>query len=376
MSNPNISEQKNYKALGIMSGTSVDGLDMALCKFSEIAGQWSLEIIKTYTLSYSGTEWSKRLPGADRLSGIELMELHRDFGRYTGNSVNEFLKDVDIKPDLIASHGHTVFHQPENRLTLQIGDGAEIASATGITTISDFRRLDVAFGGQGAPLVPIGDELLFASYNYCLNLGGFANISFQKHGKRVAFDICPVNIVLNLLAGEAGKPYDHNGDIARQGIIVPDLLDSLESLDFYRLDGPRSLGKEWVDAVVLPIMEKSSARIEDKMRTFCEHIALRISAIVKNNYPDYASEHGTSGSNHVPTLLITGGGARNGFLAELISAETAPVETVIPESDLVDFKEAIIFAFLGVLRYRGEANCLASVTGAGRDSSGGIIHRC
>ena len=329
----------------------------------------------TETLSYSGTEWNKRLPGADRLSGIELMELHRDFGRFTGNSVNEFLKDVEVKPDLIASHGHTVFHQPENRLTLQIGDGAEIASITGISTISDFRRLDVALGGQGAPLVPVGDELLFGNYSYCLNLGGFANISFRENGRRMAF-ICPVNIVLNKLANKKGKTYDHNGEIARKGVIVPDLLESFEKLRFYQVDGPKSLGKEWVDSIILPIWEKSHATVENMMRTFYEHIAIRINAILSKKYFHNMSENGTGGSNPAPTLLITGGGAKNVFLTELISAKTAPVQTIIPEDDLVDFKEAIIFAFLGVLRLRGEPNCLASVTGASRDNSGGIIYHC
>jgi anhydro-N-acetylmuramic acid kinase len=376
MSNPDISQLKTYKAIGIMSGTSVDGLDMALCHFSEIAGKWTVKIIKTSTLSYSGTEWKKRLPGADRLTGLELMELHRDFGRYTGESVNEFLKGIDTKPDLIASHGHTVFHQPENGLTLQIGDGAEITAVTGITCVSDFRRLDVALGGQGAPLVPVGDELLFGNHRFCLNLGGFANISFREDGKRVAFDICPVNIVLNLLAGEAGKEFDHNGGIASKGVVVPDLLESLETLDFYRLEGPKSLGREWVDSVVLPILQKSDAAVENKLRTFCEHIALRISTVVMKNSPGSGSENGAGGSNPAPALLITGGGARNGFLTGLISAKTTPVHTVIPEKELVDFKEAIIFAFLGVLRLRGEANCLASVTGAGRDNSGGIINLC
>jgi anhydro-N-acetylmuramic acid kinase len=357
-----------------MSGTSVDGLDIALCQFTEIAGKWSYEIIKTDTLSYSGTEWEKRLSGADRLSGLELMELHRDFGRYTGNSVNAFLKDIDVKPDLVASHGHTVFHQPEKKLTLQIGDGAEITGITGIKTVSDFRRLDVALGGQGAPLVPVGDELLFGDYSFCLNLGGFANISFRKHGNRMAFDICPVNIVLNFLAAEAGKAYDYNGEIARKGIVIPELLESLETLDYYRLDGPKSLGREWVDSLILPILKNSATPIADKLRTFCEHIALRISSIVVNEVLLDLPEKGTGSPNPSPALLITGGGARNGFLTELISDKTAPVQTVIPESDLVDFKEAIIFAFLGVLRLRGEANCLASVTGAVRDNSGGIIH--
>ena len=409
-----------------MSGTSVDGLDMAYCRFTNSGGRWSYEIIKTQTLPYSGTGWAERLIGADRLGGLELMELHRDFGRFTGNAVNRFLIDPGQlsypgpetetgiaaspgstalpKPDLIASHGHTVFHQPGKGITLQIGDGAEIAATTGILTVSDFRRLDVALGGQGAPLVPIGDELLFADYRYCLNLGGFANISFRESGKRVAFDICPVNIVLNILARHLGMEYDRGGTVAASGKVDAELLERLESLDFYSKTGPRSLGKEWVDEVFMPVVEASDAPVEGKLRTVCEHVAMRIAAVttnadarpgppeefmsagkipaagdddphpsVRSTEPDHTERSSGAGATGLSSLLVTGGGARNGFLMKLISRKAAPVGTVIPDGHIIDFKEAIVFAFLGVLRLRNEVNCLASVTGAHRDNSGGII---
>lgn len=398
------SKQQSYIAAGLMSGTSLDGLDMALCRFFLSANEWQMEIIKTETLSYAGTEWKERLAVSMELSGLGLMELHRDFGRFAGRSVKLFLEDIDEKPDLIASHGHTVFHQPDKGLTLQIGDGAEIAAVTGITTVSDFRRLDVALGGQGAPLVPAGDELLFGQYSYCLNLGGFANISFRESNKRIAFDICPVNIVLNALAGYAGRNYDHDGELARKGVVDPELLDALENLDYYRLSGPRSLGKEWVDQVFMPVLEKRDAAIEDKLRTVCEHIALRVAAGASKNPPhrsiinekegssltgegtgninpdkdsrryEQNSEFLGPGNDGPATMLITGGGARNSFLTRLISEKAESLYTVIPEEELVDFKEAAVFAFLGVLKIRDEVNCLCSVTGAKKDNSGGIIH--
>jgi anhydro-N-acetylmuramic acid kinase len=277
---------------------------------------------------------------------------------------------------LIASHGHTVFHRPEKNITLQIGDGAEIAAKTGITTVSDFRRFDVALGGQGAPLVPAGDELLFGHYTFCLNLGGFANISFRESGKRLAFDICPVNIVMNRLAREKGLEFDRGGQLAASGLVDPDLLNKIESLDFYNLDGPRSLGKEWVDEVFMPVLECSRAGVADKLRTVCEHIALQIAAVTKEYRKKEKSAVTSSGTDPAAagSLLITGGGARNDFLSGLIAEKVSPVTIVIPEEELVDYKEAIIFAFLGLLRLRNEVNCLASVTGASRDNCGGIIH--
>jgi anhydro-N-acetylmuramic acid kinase len=412
-----ITGKQSYTAIGVMSGTSADGLDLALCRFERFGperaesyerpaenggigrhdSRWHFEILKTKTISYSGTSWPERLAGGEGINGFRLMELHRDFGRFTGKAVNDFLSEPDAGVpgkeygvDLIASHGHTVFHRPERGITLQIGDGAEIASATGIMTISDFRRLDVALGGQGAPLVPAGDELLFGKYGFCLNLGGFANISFRESGKRVAFDICPVNIVLNRLALELGKDYDKGGEIARSGKVIPELLENLENIRFYKLAGPRSLGREWLDEVYLPVLGKSGGTVEDKMRTVCEHIALRVSGIISASAPlanTLSVPANASGpliestdkkNNPAPPLqesiLVTGGGARNDFLMKLIGEKSTTVKVVIPDEQLVDFKEAVVFAFLGVMRLRNEINCLSSVTGASRDSSGGTIH--
>ena len=412
----------SFLAVGLMSGTSVDGLDLALCRFEKVTGpHWNFQILGTKTLPWSGTEWPRRLTEAESCSGLELMELHRDFGRFTGEAVNDFLAEnvtgtgtgtearsgagTPERPDLIASHGHTIFHQPGKGLTLQIGDGAEIAAVTGITTVSDFRRLDVSLGGQGAPLVPIGDELLFGSYDYCLNLGGFANISFRESRTRKAFDICPVNIVLNRLSQSAGHDFDRGGRIALSGKLIPGLLRQLESLEFYRETGPRSLGREWVDDIFMPLVDGYDAPPEDKLRTACEHIALRIASAIVNGKakpapgitespedpgPDRFAQR-SSVSRHIsstsgdtpgsspsssagPSILATGGGAKNSFLMNLIAEKVSPAMVVIPGEQLIDFKEAVVFAFLGVLRLRNEVNCLASVTGSRRDNSGGIIH--
>jgi anhydro-N-acetylmuramic acid kinase len=290
-----------------------------------------------------------------------LLFLHKEYGTYLGNQLNEFLKNQHIKPMLVASHGHTIFHQPDKKLTFQLGDGNCIAAACGITTISDFRSMDVALGGQGAPLVPIGDELLFGEYDLCLNLGGFANISFRTDHKRIAFDICPVNFVLNLLAASLGEEYDAEGCIAAAGKIDQKLLNTLNSLEYYRTPHPKSLGREWVENHVFSALEGSDLSIHDKMCTFVEHIALQCGNIINP-----ASRTGMK-------LLVTGGGAHNDFLVKQI-ARHSNVHIVVPDKLTIDYKEALIFAFLGLLRLLGKVNCLSSVTGASRDSCGGVMH--
>ena len=278
-----------------------------------------------------------------------------------GSQVKEFLKNNNIKQvDYIASHGHTAFHNPKERYTSQIGNGADIAAATGITTISDFRSLDVALGGQGAPLVPIGDQLLFGEYTYCLNLGGYSNISFEKNKKRLAYDICPVNKAINFLAQKLSKEFDRNGETARSGTVNTLLLSHLNSLEYYRQDYPKSLGDRWLNAEFLPVTDRFNVSVEDKLRTVCEHIAQQIAA---------ATNH----TSH-KSILTTGGGAHNKFLIECIRQHNQN-KIILPENHLIDFKEALVFAFMGVLRIENETNCLSSVTGAAKDSSGGIIHR-
>jgi anhydro-N-acetylmuramic acid kinase len=345
-----------YLVTGVMSGTSLDGLDLAAVEFAYADDRWKFSIVAAETISYS-PEWEEKLRTAPVLSGVQLMELHNTYGRYLGQHISRFLQQRRLTPQLIASHGHTVFHQPEKGFTFQLGNGVSIAAETGIATVADFRSGDVALGGQGAPLVPVGDRLLFSEYESCLNLGGFANISYEQNGKRIAFDICPVNFILNELAQKKGKPYDAGGELGRAGKVNKELLEQLNRLEFYRQPPPKSLGREWMDNCFLPVVNNSDASVEDKLRTVYEHIALQIA----NAVPETGR------------MLVTGGGAFNTFLLERFR-EHLKSEIVVPSSDIINYKEALVFAFLGLLRFLGEVNCYASVTGARRDSSAGVVY--
>lgn len=342
-------------ALGLMSGTSLDGIDLALCRFETSESGWSFAIEAADTVPYSA-EWRKKLVEAEKSTAQNILLLHNEYARYTGEVINRFLQGK-AAPQLVASHGHTIFHQPEKHFTFQLGNGTVIAAETGIKTISDFRNMDVALGGQGAPLVPIGDCLLFGEYEYCLNLGGFANISYKKGDQPIAFDIGPANIVLNYLAQQKGQEYDKNSLIAKNGQVDNILLKELNNLTFYRQNPPKSLGKEWLDSELIPLLRKSSLSLPDQMRTLYEHIAFQIGQVI----------------HHPGKMLITGGGAHNPLLLERIAA-CSKAEVIIPEKEIIDYKEALIFAFLGVLNNRGQVNCLSAVTGASRDNTGGTIH--
>ena len=371
---------KYQHIIGIMSGTSLDGVDLAYCVFKtgnadsvnklndlkkeerqdSTTGDrnWSYEVLKATTIPYPEA-LKQKLAQAMSLSGYELALLHNELGRYIGTQVNEFMADFAEEVELIASHGHTVFHRPDLGMTLQIGSGADIAAICEKPTVCDFRTLDVALGGQGAPLVPIGDELLFGQYDICLNLGGISNLSYRENGQRKAYDISPCNIVLNQLARQMGKEYDADGIIAKNGRINMPLLEKLNQLEYYQQTGTKSLGREWIDTTFFPILEQCQLSIPDQMRTVCEHIAFQI-----------AEACNSAGGK---TLLITGGGAHNAFLIDLIRQKFHG-QVIIPDDNTIDFKEAIIFAFLGMLRANGLPNCLASVTGAKRDSCGGGIY--
>jgi anhydro-N-acetylmuramic acid kinase len=350
--------EMKVSAIGIMSGTSLDGLDICLAEF-RFDGKWDFRIIAADCIPYSD-EWHKALSTAHQLSADKLTRLSSAFGKYAAEQVNGFMdRNKLTKPDLVCSHGHTVFHDPSKRYTLQIGSGEEIAKLTGLTTVSDFRSLDVSLGGQGAPLVPIGDELLFADYEACLNLGGFSNISFREGGERRAFDVCPVNIALNPLALTVGKPFDENGGMARAGTLNVELLQRLNDLSIYKEGKRPSLAREWLEQAFWPMVEGADVPLENKLRTVTEHAAIQISSVINAKAAN-------------GRVLATGGGAKNGFLMERIAA-LSNAKVVVPELDIVDFKEALIFAFLGVLRWQGEINVLRSVTGAERDSCSGTI---
>ena len=345
-----MTEKIKYTALGIMSGTSLDGIDLAICTFTKNQ-EWEYRIEKSNTLKYP-IYWKSKLETLHTQNKATIEQANIQFGQYIGEIINVFLDGEKI--DFIASHGHTIFHQPENNYTLQIGCGKTISQTTKTTTINDFRSLDVFLNGQGAPLVPIGDLLLFPKHKYCINLGGFANISIKNNEEIIAFDICPANIVLNDICKKLGFEYDYNGNISRKGEIVPALLHRLNQLDFYIKKAPKSLGREWVEEHIFPILKNQKP--EDLLCTFCEHTAIQIGKFLTDE-----------------SALFTGGGVFNSFLMERITFYSKS-EILVPNKELIEFKESLIFAFLGVLRVRNEVNCLQSVTGADRDNCGGLIH--
>lgn len=340
--------------LGLMSGTSLDGIDLALCDFS---GN-TYSVLAATTVPYSDS-WRQRLATLEQASALEYAMAHVELGQLFGLEIRCFLDGTGHCVDAIASHGHTIFHQPYHGLTTQIGCADAIAAETGLPVVSNFRTLDVALGGQGAPLVPIGDELLFPQYDACLNLGGIANISYRSEVGRVAFDICPCNMALNRLADRIGKSYDPEGSIARRGKCDERLYRQLESLGYYSDTPPKSLGKEWFLSHFWPLIEAADLPLEDCLCTTTHHIARQISNVLVQQ--------------QVASLLVTGGGAFNRFLVEMLQALQPAVNIVIPDELTINYKEAIIFAFLGYLRLSARVNTLASVTGARCNSIGGNL---
>ena len=354
--------KNEYSVLGLMSGTSLDGLDMAHVHFRLESGLWSFELVNKASLDYQ-PELREKLKNSLSLPGLDLLTLDKEYGAWLGSRVREFLEETGASLDFVSSHGHTVFHQLDKKLTYQIGDGQELANTSGQVVVNNFRTLDVSLGGQGAPLVPMGDALLFSTYDFRLNLGGIANVSFNQGEQVIAFDITVANMLLNHLVEEFGKTYDENGSIARSGQKDKVLFQELNSLEYCHAPFPKSTGYEWFVDEVLPVIQKSTISTEDKLCTAVHHIGYQIAA-------QLPTQSGLSNAK----MLSTGGGTRNQFLFETIQAYLGEgIELVNPGSDLIDYKESIVFALLGVLRMRNEPNCLASVTGASHDNCGGQI---
>ncbi|MFN3969255.1 anhydro-N-acetylmuramic acid kinase [Flavobacterium sp.] len=351
--------KESYKVIGVMSGTSLDGIDLAHINFTVIKGKWGYEILESETVSYND-DWLNKLRTAVDFSKAELKQLNQDYTLLLGNIIKDFIRKHKITNlDAVCSHGHTILHQPQNGYTLQIGNLKEISPIVGETIVCDFRVQDVKLGGQGAPLVPIGDRILFSDYDYCLNLGGFSNVSFEQDGKRIAFDISPVNTVLNFYANQLGLAYDDKGNIARSGETDLVLLEELDNLSYYQKPYPKSLGFEFVKTIVLPLMESYDLSIEDKMHTFIKHIAKQTALAL----PDRRGN-----------MLVTGGGAYNTFLLESMQDYLPELAIIVPDSKTLEYKEALIFALLGVLKLRKEINVLSSVTGAKKDHSSGKVY--
>lgn len=359
-----------YRVIGLMSGSSLDGLDIAYVHLLESRGKWSFEMHKTSCVPYPPA-WKENLKKAVSLNAKEYLYLHSDYGKYIGELVNAFIKEHQLSHEvhLISSHGHTVFHDPAKGLTAQLGNGAAIAAITGLPVISDLRAMDVAFGGQGAPIVPIGEKLLFEDYSLFLNLGGIANLSFHKNIDSkitvTAFDVCPCNRILNMLAEEQGFDFDKDGKLAAAGQVNEALLCKLNGLDYYQLNPPKSLDNNFGIDTIYPLLKNSGLSNADCMRTYVEHIIQQITTSIKNNIDTIENVK----------LLITGGGAFNIFLIEELKKmlDNINVSVNIPGEDVIQYKEALIMALIGALRWREETNVLASVTGAAKDSIGGAF---
>ena len=354
--------QEKYKVIGLMSGTSLDGVDIACCIIKKKQDQWVYAIDVAQTTRYSAA-WQKKLGTAHELDGANLMALDVEYGKFLGVLVQAFIMKNRLKGiDFVASHGHTVFHQPAKGFTFQLGNGHALHTAAGLPVVCDFRSLDVSWGGQGAPLVPIGDKLLFHEYDVCLNIGGIANLSREEKGKRVAFDICFANMGLNYLASLKGKSFDDRGIMASDGQVNNKMLQALSHVyQKVRKERP-SLGREFFERNIKPLLDKSALSAEDRLCTFTESIAREIAESI----PLKPSKN--------LTMLCTGGGVLNSFLMyRLVEQCGDAISVIVPDENIIKYKEALIFAFLGILRTRNAVNSLRSVTGAKKDSSGGIM---
>lgn len=346
-----------FHAIGLMSGTSLDGLDICYASFEKNKlGTWNFKILKSQTIAYS-QNWETKLRQSIYLKSEELYALNSEYGFFLGETVQEFITKNQIKNiNVIASHGHTIFHQPKKKFTVQIGDGRAIKIITKIPVVYDFRSQDVLLKGNGAPLVPIGDELLFSQYDACLNLGGFSNISMRQNSRRIGFDICPVNIVLNHYSKKLNREYDEGGILAKSGNVDEEILSKLNSKEFYKNSPPKSLGIEWVLEEIFPVTD--GLLPENALATFTEHAAEKISGIFEKY--------------KLNSILITGGGAYNDYLIQKIKAKSE-AKIVIPNQEIIDYKEALIFAFMGVLRINNENNVLSSGTGSVHDHCSGLL---
>jgi len=345
-----------YNLIAVMSGTSLDGIDVIYATYT-FGNVWDFKIHHSETIKYA-KDWKATLSKLVNRSMSELQDIDKRYSKYLANVISDFINKHKIESiDFVASHGHTALHRPENGLTYQIGNKQILADILNEKVICDFRIQDVEYGGQGAPLVPIGDRLLFQSYDYCLNLGGFANISFEKNLERIAYDICPVNIVLNYYVSKINLEYDDKGQLASKGKIDHKLLSDLNKLQFYKQTPPKSLGLEWVELNIFPLIDSFKLNTEDILRTYVEHIAIQISKVLEQDGK---------------RVLVTGGGVYNKFLINRLKANSK-LKIVTPKNEIVEFKEALIFGFLGVLKSRNEVNCLKSVTGASQNHSSGKI---
>lgn len=358
-----------YRAIGVMSGSSLDGLDLVFTELEEIGGKWTYNILQAETIAYPA-EWKEQLQAANQLSAIGYQRLHAAYGRFTGEQINSFIERYTLqhRVQLIGSHGHTIFHEPANHMSAQLGDGATIAAVTGINVVSDLRAMDVALGGQGAPIVPLGEKLLFTEYALLLNLGGIANLSAATPGGYIAFDICPANRVLNMLAADAGLEFDKDGLLAAKGFVRDEVLAKMNQQPYYLKPFPKSLANDFGTELIYPMLKQANLSVPDALRTMVEHISIQLTRSTGRLLNTFKQEKPTR-------MLVTGGGAHNSFLMQRLQAALGVmgITLKLPEAAVINYKEALIMALLGLLRWREANTVLHSVTGAQRSSIGGAV---
>jgi anhydro-N-acetylmuramic acid kinase len=358
-----------YRVIGVMSGSSLDGLDLAYVEFEEKGGKWTFDIVASNCYVYD-EQWENKLKSGRDLKAVDFVSLDTEYGHYVGAQINRFIKEnsLDYKVGLIASHGHTLFHVP-GKYSVQIGNGAAIAAETSLPVVSDLRSLDVALGGQGAPIVPMGEQLLFSDYSFFLNLGGISNVSYKGELVYDAFDVCPANRVLNLLVQQKQLSFDKDGLLAAAGRINEGLLEKLNQFDYYQTDYPKSLANEFGTELIYPMLIASGLNTEDLLATFTEHIAIQVALAIEKIVAKRSLVVNQA------KMMVTGGGAYNTYLITRLSQHLLPygIEVVLPSNEIIEYKEALIMALLGVLRWREEETVFSSVTGAKRASSGGAF---
>ena len=344
-----------YQAIGIMSGSSLDGLDICAATFQK-GTKWGFQMDAFVAVPFPDDLYHQLL-NCRSLSGESLHRLDIQLGLWLGGQVVDFMNENRLNPVVIGSHGHTVFHQVDHHLSLQIGNGHAIAEKTGVPVVADFRQQNVLLGGHGAPLVPIGDILLFEEYDAWINIGGIANATIRTKKGFEAGDIVPANQVLNALANKLGFPFDEGGQFAQQGKLNRNWHNYLGSIDFFEKPFPKSISNEWVKKELLDSLPETNP--EDALFTYTSFMASQIAGILPEE---------------TKRALVTGGGALNTFLIDQLKAERSEVDFEVPEEDLIQSKEALVFAFMGLLRHQGEVNCLASYTGSNKDISAGVVY--
>ncbi len=346
-----------FEVIGLMSGSSLDGLDICFVEFQEQNTQWSFEIKAAKCYPYQ-QELQGDLRKIGEGSAFQLAEMHTKLSKIKAEYVQQFFEEFPISKNatLIVSHGQTIFHQPEKSFTTQIGCGATLSALTNKTVVCDLRTYDIALGGQGAPLVPFGEKYLFHEYQSFLNIGGICNISTHDKDKIEAYDVCPGNTLLNLLSAQVGQNYDEDGKLARSGQVNEDLFKQLSLINYYQKAFPKSLGTEHILKDWCEIIQNNNLSTADAMATVVEHIAFELGKVLKNS-----------------SVMVTGGGALNSYLIERIAAHTNS-KIFLPSQEMIEFKEALIIAFVGLNRYLGRNNFYSSVTGAQRDNMGGAIY--